>query len=138
MRLTGSIPQSKLLAAVLIDFAKKYPMVKILKIPGDQCIEGYPDKLMPTLLVYGPKEFRTQIVGLTELGGNNTRVSGMMAFHNQLLTTDLERYAESIGALSKAQLRVFKDKDEDEEYPEERNRMRKSVVTKNDEDDEWD
>jgi len=52
-------------------------MLKILKIPGDQCIEGYPDRLMPTLLVYGPKEHRSQVVGLAELGGNSTRVSGL-------------------------------------------------------------
>ncbi len=62
---------------MLIDFAKKYPMLKILKIPGDQCIEGYPDRLMPTILVYGPKEFRSQVVGLAELGGNNTKVPGL-------------------------------------------------------------
>jgi hypothetical protein len=53
-------------------------MLKILKIPGDQCIEGYPDRLMPTLLVYGPKEYRSQLVGLAELGGNNTRVPGKL------------------------------------------------------------
>jgi len=72
-----SISQCKLLAAVLTDFAAKYPMLKILKIPGDQCIEGYPDRLMPTLLVYGTNEYRGQLVGLAELGGNNTRVPGM-------------------------------------------------------------
>ena len=74
--LTDSIPQCKLLAAVLGDFAKKYPMLKILKIPGDRCIEGYPDRLMPTLLVYGPNQYRSQLVGLVELGGNNTKVPG--------------------------------------------------------------
>lgn len=82
--LTESIPQSKLLAAVLNEFAKKYPMLKILKIPGDQCIEGYPDKLMPTLLVYGPREYRGQVVGLAELGGNNTRVPGLTNLWIQL------------------------------------------------------
>ena len=76
-RLTDSITQCKLLAAVLNDFAAKYPMLKILKIPGDQCIEGYPDRLMPTILVYGPNGFRSQLVGLAELGGNNTRASGI-------------------------------------------------------------
>jgi hypothetical protein len=75
-----SLPQCKLLAAVLNDFAKKYPTLKILKIPGDQCIEGYPDRLMPTILVYGPKGFRSQVVGLADLGGNNTRVSGMFLY----------------------------------------------------------
>jgi len=51
-------------------------MLKILKIPGDQCIEGYPDKLMPTILVYGPKEYRAQVVGLAEIGGNQVTVKG--------------------------------------------------------------
>jgi hypothetical protein len=64
------------MAAVLTDFASKYPMIKILKIPGDHCIEGYPDRNMPTLIVYGPGEFRAQIIGLAEFGGNNTRVAG--------------------------------------------------------------
>jgi hypothetical protein len=73
-----SLPQCKLLAVVLNDFAAKYPMIKVLKIPGDQCIEGYPDRLMPTILVYGPKEFRSQVVGLADLGGNNTRVPGIV------------------------------------------------------------
>jgi hypothetical protein len=72
-----SLPQCKLLAVVLNDFAAKYPMIKVLKIPGDQCIEGYPDRLMPTILVYGPKDFRSQVVGLAELGGNSTRVPGI-------------------------------------------------------------
>lgn len=71
---------------MLNDFAKKYPMLKILKIPGDQCIEGYPDRLMPTLLVYGPNEFRSQVVGLAELGGNNTRVPGMTTMRLSFLS----------------------------------------------------
>jgi len=118
------IPQCKLLAVVLTDFARKYPMLKILKIPGDQCIEGYPDRLMPTILVYGPNEYRGQVVGLADLGGNNTRVP------------DLERYAEKIGALGKAELRVTRDRDEDED---DRPQMRKSVVNNdNDDEDDWD
>jgi len=49
----------------------------------------------------------------------------------------LERYAEKIGALGKAELRVTRDRDENEE--DERPQMRKSIV-KNDDDDEddWD
>lgn len=50
----------------------------------------------------------------------------------------MERYAEKIGALTKAELRVQKDKDEDEEYYSERNQMRRSVVEQDGEDDEWD
>src|ERR1700721_911047 len=102
-----SIPQSKLLGAILSDFAKKYPMLKILKIPSDQCIENYPDKLVPTILVYGPNEFRSQIVGLTDLNGNKTRVKGI-AILELLTDPDLEMYAERIGALTESELRVVR------------------------------
>src|SRR5277367_6012589 len=113
-------------------------MLKILKIPGDQCIEGYPDRLMPTILVYGPNEYRGQVVGLAELGGNNTRVPGTQDRCNSVAYgVDLERYAEKIGALGKAELRVTRDRDEDEE--DERPQMRKSVVKNdNDDKDDWD
>jgi len=52
------------------------------------------------------------------------------------LRVDLERYAEKIGALGKAELRVTKDRDEDED---DRPQMRKSVVNNdNDDEDDWD
>ena len=50
----------------------------------------------------------------------------------------MERYAEKIGALTKAELRVQKDKEEDEEYSTERNQMRPLVVKQDNEDDDWD
>jgi len=49
----------------------------------------------------------------------------------------LERYAEKIGALGKAELRVTRDKDgdDDEGLPQ----MRKSVINNdNDDEDDWD
>jgi hypothetical protein len=48
---------------------------------------------------------------------------------------DLERYAEGIGALSKAELRVSRDREVDEGGSR---GMRKSVVNQNDDDDDWD
>jgi hexokinase len=122
------------LAAVLTDFAKKYPMLKVLKIPGDQCIEGYPDRLMPTILVYGPNHFRSQVVGLVDLGGNNTRISGV-SFHGSAYL-DLERYAEKIGALTKVELRVSSDKEVEEGG--QRGMWRSTVNQNDDDDDDWD
>ena len=111
-------------------------MLKILKIPGDQCIEGYPDRLMPTLLIYGPNGFRSQTVGLAELGGNNTKVQGMqLQSKKDILMLDLERYAQMIGALSEAEIRVRKNKDED---AEESMQTRKSIRDDDDDDDDWD
>ena len=54
-----------------------------------------------------------------------------------LLRVDLERYAEKIGALGKAELRVTRDKDEDDDSG--RPQMRKSVINNdNDDEDDWD
>lgn len=51
---------------------------------------------------------------------------------------DMERYVEKIGALTKAELRVQRGKDEDEKYSSERKGMRPSVIKQDDEDDDWD
>jgi hypothetical protein len=50
---------------------------------------------------------------------------------------DLERYAEKIGALTKAELRVSRDRDGDDDEFQERPSMRRAVVNQDDEDD-WD
>ena len=99
----ASLPLSKLLAARFEEFAHKYPTIKCLKIPGDQCIEHYPEKNMPTLLVYGPNTFRDQLVGLADLGGRNCKVQGQatLYLHKSNESIDLENYALSIDALSK-------------------------------------
>jgi hypothetical protein len=47
----------------------------------------------------------------------------------------LERYAERIGALSKAELRVSRDREDSDE--EEGRHMRKSAVKDDDDDDDW-
>jgi hypothetical protein len=51
------------------------------------------------------------------------------------LWVDLERYAERIGALSKAELRVSRDREDSDE--EEGRHMRKSAVKDDDDDDDW-
>jgi hypothetical protein len=40
------------------------------------CIEGYPDKNTPTVLVYKDGDIKKQIVTLRELNGPRTAVSG--------------------------------------------------------------
>ena len=56
-----------------------------------------------------------------------------------MLILDLERFAERIGALTKAELRVMRDReDEDEDTIGKRRAFRGSVVKNKDDDDEWD
>lgn len=40
------------------------------------CIEGYPEKNCPTILVYRNEDIVKQIVTLAELGGTSTRLEG--------------------------------------------------------------
>ncbi|KAF0369755.1 thioredoxin-like protein [Gigaspora margarita] len=66
-----SIPECKLMNAHLATLAAKHKATKFIKIIGDQCIPNYPDKNLPTLLIYGEGDMKLQLVGLAELGGLN-------------------------------------------------------------------
>ncbi|KAJ1659321.1 Proteolipid protein 2 [Dispira simplex] len=81
------IPACKLVNAHLVQLAQKYPTVKFVKIISVECIHNYPDRNLPTLLVYGHGDMQHQLVGLAQWGGMATRVS------------DLEAYLQRCGAL---------------------------------------
>lgn len=74
-----SMELCQLLAGYLDQLASKYPNTKFVSIVGDHCIPNYPDKNLPTLLIYRAGELRRQIVGLRpEIGldGMNTKMEG--------------------------------------------------------------
>lgn len=54
----------RLLAGFLDTLAAKYPATKFVSIVGDKCIPNYPDKNLPTMLIYRNGELHRQIVGL--------------------------------------------------------------------------
>jgi hypothetical protein len=60
--------------------AKKFGDVKFCQIRADLCIEGYPDKNTPTVLVYKDGDIRRQIVTLRELQGPRTKAEGMSVY----------------------------------------------------------
>ncbi|CAO1629344.1 unnamed protein product [Jaminaea pallidilutea] len=59
-----AIEECRLLSGYLDRLAAKYPGTKFVSIIGDQCIPNYPDKNLPTLLVYRNGELHRQIIGL--------------------------------------------------------------------------
>jgi hypothetical protein len=63
------IEGSTLLARALARVAAAKKDVKCMVAKADACIEGYPDKNVPTLLLYRNGELQGQIVTLAELGG---------------------------------------------------------------------
>jgi hypothetical protein len=67
---------SRLLVEIWRDLATKFGDVKFCQIRGDLCIEAYPDRNTPTILVYRNGEIKRQIVTLGELKGSQTKLGG--------------------------------------------------------------
>ena len=49
-------PECETLGKALEELARKHPFAKFVKILGGECIPGYPDRNMPTLLVYRDRD----------------------------------------------------------------------------------
>ncbi|RUS25931.1 thioredoxin-like protein [Jimgerdemannia flammicorona] len=71
------IPACKLMNAHLTELAQRYKAVKFLKIVGDQCIPNYPDRNLPTLLVYGEGDIKANLVGAQYFGGMKMTVESL-------------------------------------------------------------
>jgi len=69
----GTNTESRVLIEIWRDLAQRFGDVKFCQIRGDLCIEGYPDKNTPTVLVYKDGDIRRQIVTLRELQGARTK-----------------------------------------------------------------
>jgi hypothetical protein len=90
----GTNTESRVLIEIWRELAKRFGDVKFCQIRADLCIEGYPDKNTPTVLVYKDGDIRKQIVTLRELGGVRTGVKGMwktlLLMHRSLLCWSVE------------------------------------------------
>ncbi|KAI9027950.1 thioredoxin-like protein [Hyaloraphidium curvatum] len=97
-----SVLESRLLGRHLEELAKRYKATKFCQIRADAAIENYPDRNVPTLLIYGEGDMRTQLVTLAKLNGQKTSAK------------DVERYLERAGAITIAEERKRELEDEDE------------------------
>lgn len=73
-----SIPACKLMNQHLSVLAREFKATKFLKIISDQCIPNYPDRNVPTLLVYGDGDIKANIVGAIAFGGMAMTVSSKL------------------------------------------------------------
>jgi hypothetical protein len=73
---SGGNVESELLTELWRQLATKYGDIKFCQIRGNMCIEGYPDRNTPTILVYKDGEIRRQLVTLRELKGPKTKIEG--------------------------------------------------------------
>lgn len=124
---SGTNTESQLMMQLWRELAKKYGEVKFCQIQANLCIEGYPDRNTPTILVYKDTDIRKQIVTLKELQGTATGLE------------DLEKVLLDVGALKHNDMRL-KKKDGDETQ-ESNGRLRQGMVGRgkdDDEDSDWD
>ena len=72
----GTNTESRLLTELWRNLARKFGDVKFCEIKADMCIEGYPERNTPTILVYKDGDITKQIVTLKDLGGEKTSMEG--------------------------------------------------------------
>ena len=72
----GTNVESRLLTELWREMARKFGDIKFCEIRADMCIEGYPERNTPTILVYRDGDIKKQIVTLRELRGEQTSIKG--------------------------------------------------------------
>ena len=121
----GTNVESRLMQELWRELARKYGDVKFCEMRADLCIEGYPEKNTPTVLVYKDGEIKRQIVTLRELKGTSTNLQ------------DLEYMLVEVGAVGKNDVRL-KQSNREEEVRQKSIKTGKPTVEDDDDDDDWD
>jgi hypothetical protein len=124
--------ESRLLSELFRQAAQKYPDVKFCEIVGNRCIENYPEKNCPTILVYKEGDLAKNLIRLEEMRGSETRLP------------DFEKWMVQQGVLKEGDLRM-RNREEEEERKETWNAMgiksagnNKVRVDDDDDDSDWD
>lgn len=117
----GTNIESRLLTELWRELARKYGDVKFCEMRADLCIEGYPEKNTPTILVYRDGEVREQIITLKSLGAERTRITGIYPIVDHNHTTalihpcpDLQDLLIRVGALKADDPRARRAKPSDD------------------------
>ena len=72
----GTNVESRILTELWRDMARLFGDIKFCEIQADMCIENYPDRNTPTILIYRNRDIQKQVVTLRELGGQQTDIKG--------------------------------------------------------------
>lgn len=72
----GTNAESRIMIELWRDMVRRFGDVKFCQMRADLCIEGYPEKNTPTVLVYKDGDIKRQIVTLRELQGTRTSAEG--------------------------------------------------------------
>ncbi|QDS67970.1 hypothetical protein FKW77_009074 [Venturia effusa] len=123
----GMNVESRLLVEFWRELARVYGDVKFGQMRAELCIEGYPDRNTPTILVYKDGDVKKQIVTLLPLKGTQTKLS------------DLEQLLIEVGAVPVGDPRLRRNRDEDEDESRNvRSATGNKTVAVDDDDSDWD
>jgi len=122
----GTNAESRVLMEIWRELAARFGDIKFCQIRADLCIEGYPEKNTPTVLVYKDGDIRKQIVTLRELNGPKTT------------SKDIERVLLDLGAVKHNDSRIQKRSDENGEQKRSSAIRGAKVSVNDDEDSDWD
>ena len=103
----GTNIESRLLTELWRESARRIGDVKFCEIRADMCIEGYPERNTPTILVYRDGEIKKQVVTLRELGHDKTSIKGPSRsrffarpiYGADMANTDIEKLLIDVGAV---------------------------------------
>lgn len=124
----GTNVESRVLTELWREMATKYGDVKFCEIRADLCVEGYPERNTPTILIYTDRDIKRQIVTLAELNGPRTSI------------VDLERMLVDLGAVRENDVRM-KRKDSEDDLSHQNGGKGTSEADDDDDDDDdddWD
>jgi hypothetical protein len=79
--------QSRLAIESWRELARKFGDVKFCQIRADLCIDGYPDRNTPTILIYHNGDITRQIVTLGEINGLQTKTKGQAQLISGIILT---------------------------------------------------
>ena len=143
----GTNTESRLLTELWRELARKFGDVKFCEMRADLCIEGYPERNTPTILVYHKGDIVKQIVTLKELGGQATTLIGTsnktwrlsqslgLLMYQELTFADLQQLLTKVGAVQENDHRVLLPKQQDIPL---NGKLRQGQLNNQDSDDEWD
>ncbi|MDI1487022.1 MAG: Proteolipid protein 2 [Ramalina farinacea] len=123
----GTNIESRVLTELWREMARTFGDIKFCEIKADMCIENYPERNTPTILVYKDGDIKRQIVTLIELGGARTSMK------------DLEGLLADVGAIKPKDHRIVHSISRAEDVPYNSIRSGKmfsnSAATTNEDDD---
>ncbi|KAL6940566.1 hypothetical protein ACO0QE_004473 [Hanseniaspora vineae] len=93
--------QSRILSNLFVEAARKFKDLKFVEIPANRCIENYPEKNCPTLIIYHKGEVVKNLVTLLMLGGNDTKL------------LDLEKLLVQVGCVDEHDSRLLSNQSAD-------------------------